>query len=104
MQNWKGTAKPRVAYLTADMASGRSIDIPEMQAYLEKAGFEFAGKQFVPLVPTTPPTTALSWLKDNKVDLAIGFMVNGGSQPTIKEAVRLGMGTRPGLQDNLRLR
>ncbi|MGD0794077.1 MAG: ABC transporter substrate-binding protein [Dehalococcoidales bacterium] len=93
MQNWKGTAKPRVAYLTADMASGRSIDIPEMQAYLEKAGFEFAGKQFPPLVPTTPPTTQLSWLKDNKVDLAIGFMVNGGSQPTIKEAVRLGMGT-----------
>ena len=24
-----------------------SIDIPEMQAYLEKDGFEFAGKQFV---------------------------------------------------------
>ena len=32
------------------------------------------------------------WLKDNKVDLAIGVMVNPGSQPTIKEAVRLGMG------------
>lgn len=94
ISNWKDTTrKPRVAYLTADMASGRSIDIPEMQAYLEKDGFEFAGKQFVPLVPTTPPTTQLSWLKDNKVDLAIGFMVNGGSQPTIKEAVRLGMGT-----------
>ncbi len=94
ISNWKDTTrKPRVAYLSADMASGRSIDIPEMQAYLEKAGFEFAGKQFVPLVPTTPPTTQLSWLKDNKVDLAIGFMVNGGSQPTIKEAVRLGMGT-----------
>jgi hypothetical protein len=90
--NWKGTAKPRVAYLSADMASGRSIDIPEMQAYLEKAGFEFAGKQFVPLVPTTPPTTQLSWLKENKVDLTLGFMVNGGTQPTIKEAVRLGMG------------
>ncbi len=91
--NWKDTTrKPRVAYLTADMASGRSIDIPEMQAYLEKDGFEFAGKQFVPLVPTTPPTTQLSWLKDNKVDLAIGFMVNGGTQPTITEALRLGMG------------
>ena len=49
MSNWKDTTrKPRVAYLSADMASGRSIDIPEMQAYLEKAGFEFAGKQFVP--------------------------------------------------------
>jgi hypothetical protein len=91
--NWKDTTrKPRVAYLSADMASGRSIDIPEMQAYLEKDGFEFAGKQFVPLVPTTPPTTQLSWLKDNKVDLTLGFMVNGGTQPTIKEAVRLGMG------------
>ncbi len=96
LENWKkagNTAKPRVAYLTADSASGRSIDIPEMQAYLEKVGYEFAGKQFVPMVPTTPPTTQLSWLKDNKVNLAMGFMINPGSQPTIKEAVRLGMGT-----------
>lgn len=96
LDNWKkagNTAKPRVAYLTADSASGRSIDIPEMEAYLTKIGFDFAGKQFVPMVPTTPPTTQLSWLKDNKVDLAMGFMINPGSQPTIKEAVRLGMGT-----------
>jgi ABC-type branched-subunit amino acid transport system substrate-binding protein len=96
LDNWKKagkTAKPRVAYLTADSASGRSIDIPEMEAYLTKIGFDFAGKQFVPMVPTTPPTTQLSWLKDNKVDLAMGFMINPGSQPTIKEAVRLGMGT-----------
>jgi hypothetical protein len=45
------------------------------------------------MVPTTPPTTQLSWLKDNKVNLALGWMINPGSQPTIKEAVRLGMGT-----------
>ncbi len=96
LDNWKkagNTAKPRVAYLTADSAPGRSIDIHEMQAYLENAGFEFVGKQFVPMVVTTPPTTQLSWLKDNKVDLALGWAINPGSQPTIKEAVRLGMGT-----------
>ena len=93
LANWKGTGKPRVAYLTADSASGRSIDIPEMEAYLTKIGYEFVGKQFVPMVPTTPPTTQLSWLKDNKVNLTLGFMINPGSQPTIKEAVRLGMGT-----------
>jgi hypothetical protein len=96
MDNWKKagkTSKPRVAYLTADSAPGRSIDIPEMEAYLTNAGFDFVGKQFVPMVPTTPPTTQLSWLKDNKVDLALGWMINPGSQPTIKEAVRLGMGT-----------
>jgi hypothetical protein len=95
LENWKKagkTAKPRVAYLTADSAPGRSIDIPEMEAYLTKIGYEFVGKQFVPMVPTTPPTTQLSWLKDNKVDLALGWMINPGSQPTIKEAVRLGMG------------
>ena len=44
------------------------------------------------MVPTAPPTTQLAWLKDNKVDLALGVMVNPGTQPTIKEAVRLGMG------------
>ena len=93
LENWTDTTrKPRVAYLTADSALGRNIDIPPMQAYLESLGYEFAGAQFVPMVPTAPPTTQLAWLKDNKVDLAIGVMVNPGSQPTIKEAVRLGMG------------
>jgi hypothetical protein len=90
--NWKETRKPRVAYLTADNAMGKSIEIPEMKAYLEKVGFEFIGSQYVPLVPTSPPTTQLMWLKENKVDLALGVMVNPGSQPTIKEMVRLGMG------------
>jgi ABC-type branched-subunit amino acid transport system substrate-binding protein len=92
MENWEGPEKPRVAYLTADSAPGRSIDIPEMEAYLTDLGYEFVGKQFVPMVPSTPPTTQLTWLKDNNVDLALGWMINPGSQPTIKEAVRLGMG------------
>jgi hypothetical protein len=90
--NWKETRKPRVAYLTADNAMGKSIEIPEMKAYLEKAGYEFVGAQYVPLVPTSPPTTQLMWLKENKVDLALGVMINPGSQPTVKEMVRLGMG------------
>ena len=33
--NWKETRKPKVAYLTADNAMGKSIEIPEMKAYLE---------------------------------------------------------------------
>ena len=37
------------------------------------------------------PTTQLA-CQGNNVDLALGVMVNPGSQPTIKEAVRLGMG------------
>ena len=92
MANWKEKRKPRVAYLTADNAMGKSIEIPEMKAYLEKIGYEFLGSQYVPLIPTAPPTTQLMWLKQNKVDLAIGVMINPGSQPTVKEMVRLGMG------------
>ncbi len=93
LENWTDTSrKPRVAYLTADSALGRGLDIPEMKAYLEQIGYEFVGAQFVPMVPTSPPTTQLAWLKDNKVDLALGIMINAGSQPTIGEAVRLGMG------------
>jgi ABC-type branched-subunit amino acid transport system substrate-binding protein len=90
--NWKEARKPRVAYLTADNAMGRSIEIPEMKAYLEKIGYEFVGTQYVPLVPTSPPTTQLTWLKEKGVDLALGVMINPGSQPTVKEMVRLGMG------------
>jgi ABC-type branched-subunit amino acid transport system substrate-binding protein len=90
--NWKKARKPRVAYLTADNAMGRSIEIPEMKAYLEKIGYEFVGAQYVPLVPTSPPTTQLTWLKEKGVDLALGVMINPGSQPTVKEMVRLGMG------------
>ncbi len=94
MESWKDTSrKPRVALLTADSALGRNIDIPEMKAYLEKIGYEYVGAQFVPMVPTAAPTTQLAWLKENKIDLAVGVMINAGSQPTIKEAVRLGMGT-----------
>ncbi len=91
-EKWKEPRKPRVAYLTADNAMGKSIEIPEMEAYLKKIGYEFAGIQYVPLVPTAPPTTQLMWLKQNRVDLAVGIMVNPGAQPTVKEAVRLGMG------------
>jgi ABC-type branched-subunit amino acid transport system substrate-binding protein len=91
-EKWKESRKPRVAYLTADNAMGKSMEIPEMEAYLKKAGYEFAGIQYVPLVPTSPPTTQLMWLKQNKVDLALGVMVNPGTQPTVKEMVRLGMG------------
>jgi branched-chain amino acid transport system substrate-binding protein len=90
--NWKESRKPRVAYLTADNAMGKSIEIPQMKAYLEKIGYEFVGIQYVPLVPTSPPTTQLMWLKENKVDLALGVMINPGAQPTVKEMVRLGMG------------
>jgi hypothetical protein len=95
-EKWKEARKPKVAYLTADNAMGKSIEIPEMKAYLEKVGYEFAGSQYVPLVPTTAPTTQLMWLKENKVDLALGIMINPGAQPTIKEAVRLGMGPHLG--------
>jgi hypothetical protein len=94
LKNWKDTSrKPRVAYLTADSTLGRGMVIPELEQYLTTIGFEFVGAQFVPMVPTAPPTTQLAWLKDNNVDLALGTMINPGSQPTIKEAVRLGMGT-----------
>jgi ABC-type branched-subunit amino acid transport system substrate-binding protein len=90
--NWKEKRKPRVAYLTADNAMGRSIEIPELKAYLEKIGYEFVGTQYVPLVPTSPPTTQLTWLKQKGVDLALGVMILPGSEPTVKEMVRLGMG------------
>jgi hypothetical protein len=94
MANWTDkTRKPNVAYLTANSALGKGMDTPEMKAYLISAGYNFVGIQYVDQVPSSPPTTALSWLKDNKVDLALGVMINPGSQPTIKEAVRLGMGT-----------
>jgi ABC-type branched-subunit amino acid transport system substrate-binding protein len=84
--------KPRVAFLTADSTLGRNIITDEFQNYLKNLGFDFVGSQFVPMVPSSPPTTQLAWLKDNHVDLALGVMINSGTQPTIKEAVRLGMG------------
>jgi len=95
-ENWKENRKPRVAYLTADNALGKSIEIPEMEAYLKKIGYDFIGSQYVPLVAVSAPTTQLMWLKEKKVDLALGAMVQPGSQPTIKEAVRLDMGPHLG--------
>ncbi|MBA7636824.1 hypothetical protein ES703_44452 [subsurface metagenome] len=95
LENWEEDRAPRFAYFTND-AFGRSILIDEMDEYLEGLGYEIVGTQIVPMVLVgAPPTTALLWLKDNNVDCTFGCMINPGSQPTIKEAVRLGMG--PGL-------
>ena len=96
LEGWRQSRKPRVAYLTSDHALGRSIIIPELEEYLKKVGYEFVGSQFVSLVPTSPPTTQLMWLKKKKVDLALGAMVNPGAQPTVKEMVRLDMGPHLG--------
>ena len=93
LTTWKDTSrKPNIAFLTADSTLGRNIDIQELKDKIIAMGYNFVGEQYVPMVPTAPPTTQLTWLKDNKVDLAVGVMVNPGTQPTIKEAVRLGMG------------
>jgi len=96
LENWEEDRAPRVAILTADNAMGRSLEIPEFTAYLTELGYEYVGAQYVPLVPTAPPTTQLLWLKENNVDLTVGVMINPGSQPTIKEAVRLDMGPHLG--------
>ncbi len=93
LTTWTDTSrKPNIAFLTADSTLGRNIDIPELKDKIVAMGYNFVGEQYVPMVPTAPPTTQLAWLKDNKVDLAVGVMINPGTQPTIKEAVRLGMG------------
>jgi ABC-type branched-subunit amino acid transport system substrate-binding protein len=92
LENWKEKRKPRFAFLTSDHPFGRSVEAPELKDYLKKIGYELVGSQYVPLVPTSPPTTQLMWLKKNRVDLTFGGMINPGSQPTVKEAVRLGMG------------
>jgi len=92
-ENWKEARKPRVAYLTADNAMGKSIEIPEMEAYLKKIGFEFVGSQYVPLVPTAPPTTQLMWLKQNRVDLALGVMVNPRVSTNCKRDGKVGNGS-----------
>ena len=92
LEGWKEKRKPRFAYLTADSAFGRSVEVPELTEYVKKVGCEFVGSQYVPMVPKSPPTTQLMWLKKQGVDLAFGCMINPGSQPTVKEMVRLGMG------------
>jgi len=92
LSNWKESRKPKFAFLTADSTFGRSIEVPELEFYLTGIGYEYVGSQYVPLVPTVPPTTQLLLLREKQVDLALGAMVNVGTQPTIKEATRLGMG------------
>lgn len=95
MENWTEDRAPRVAYFTND-TFGMSLLIPEMDAYLEGLGYELVGSQIVPMVLVgAPPTTALLWLKDNDVDLTLGAMILAGSEPSMLEAERLGMG--PGL-------
>jgi len=92
MENWEEARAPRFAYLTWDTAFGRSIEIPEFTAYIESRGLEVVGSQYIPLPCPAPPTTQLAWLKENKVDCTFGNMVTPGSEPVLKEAMRLDMG------------
>jgi hypothetical protein len=92
LENWTEDRAPRFAFLTADNAMGRGVVTDELKAYLESIGYEIVGEQYVPLVPTAPPTTQLLWLKDNGVDACFGVMINPGSQPTVKEMNNLNMG------------
>lgn len=96
LENWTGGEAPKFAFLTADNAMGRSVVTDELKAYLESIGYEIVGEQYVPLVPTAPPTTQLLWLKDNGVDACFGVMINPGSQPTVREMNNLNMG--PGME------
>jgi hypothetical protein len=91
LEKWREKRKPRFAFLTGE-TFGRSLVVPELIGYIKKLGYEYVGAQYLPVVVTSPPTTQLMWLKKNKVDLTFGGLINPGSQPTIKEAVRLGMG------------
>jgi ABC-type branched-subunit amino acid transport system substrate-binding protein len=92
LENWKESRKPRFAYLTADSAGGRAHEIPELTDYIKSKGIEVVGSQYVNTPQLSPPTTQLMWLKDNKIDLTYGGVVTSGMAPTVKEAVRLGMG------------
>ena len=92
LESWKESRKPRFAYLTADSAAGRSIEVPELTNYIKSKGIEIVGSQYVSTPQLSPPTTQLMWLKDNKIDLTFGATVTSGMAPTVKEALRLGMG------------
>jgi hypothetical protein len=95
MDQWTEDRAPRYAFLTADNEAGRSVIIPELSGFMEDLGYEFVGSAFVPFVITTPPTTQLLWLKENEVDLTIGFCIRAATEPLQREAVRLGMGWGP---------
>ncbi len=95
LETWTEDRAPRFAFLTADSSLGRAVVTDELKDYLESIGYEIVGEQYVPMVPTAPPTTQLVWLKDNNVDVCFGCMINPGSQPTVKEMNNLNMG--PGM-------
>ena len=52
-----------------------------------------------PFVPTSPPTTQLLWLKEKKVDLALGMMIRAGSEPTHERGGQARHGNERTLQD-----
>lgn len=94
MENWKEDRAPRFAFFTMDNAAGRSIEVPGLVNYIESKGFEIVGSQYYPCPLTSPPTTQLTWLKKQGVDLTFGSSVTVAAAPCMKEANRLGMGPK----------
>ncbi len=99
MEAWNAThppgpdyVKPKVAYLTND-SFGRTLLTPEMDAYLNKTGYELVlPAQIVPSVPTTPPEAAFEFLKTNNISLCLGAHTCIGSVPLMKWAYDRGIG------------
>lgn len=80
MSKWKGNRPPRIGGVSLDVPSFRVLGDPQgCKAYVEKAGAEWVGVEFMPMM-VTDTTVQLTKLVKEKADLIINF---GGTSHTV---------------------
>jgi branched-chain amino acid transport system substrate-binding protein len=87
---WKGSGKPKFAWLTWDNPFGRSPMTKEADLYLESKGIEIVAREFIPNVPSNT-TAQVMRLKKSGANFTFGGMYPSALSVVLKDMEKMGM-------------
>jgi ABC-type branched-subunit amino acid transport system substrate-binding protein len=90
MKNWKKSTPPTFAWLTWDIASGRVVISPEVEAYIKSKGIKMVPGEYLPGAPSDT-TGNMARLKAAGVDFTYGGMQPEPAAVMYKDMDKLGM-------------
>ena len=87
---WKGSGKPKFAWLTWDNPFGKSPMTKEADLYLKSKGIEIVAREFIPNVPSNT-TSQVMRLKKSEANFTFGGMYPSALSVVLKDMEKLGM-------------
>jgi branched-chain amino acid transport system substrate-binding protein len=87
---WKGSGKPKFAWLTWDNPFGKSPMTKEADLYLKSKGIEIVAREFIPNVPSNT-TSQVMRLKKSGANFTFGGMYPSALSVVLKDMEKMGM-------------